>query len=117
MVVELVPKNEAIILKMMLKSRAHQNPSTENPGTILPISMIINPLITSRKNPNVTMVTGIVRNTSTGLRKVLMIASAIATMMAVAKFSTWTPFRKIQAVIKTAQVYKSKRTNTLMLQR
>jgi hypothetical protein len=117
MVVELVPKNEAMILNIILKSKAHQNPSTVNPGIILPISMIINPLITRRKNPSVTIVTGIVRNTSTGLMNVFIIASAIATMMAVAKFSTCTPRRNIQAVMSTAQVYKSKRNITLMLQR
>jgi hypothetical protein len=88
MVVELVPNIAAMILRITLKSNAHQKPSTTNPGTILPISMIISAFMTNKKNPNVTMVTGIVRKTRTGLMKVLRIAKAIATMMAVAKFST-----------------------------
>jgi hypothetical protein len=99
---------------MTLNSKAHQNPSTVNPGTILPISMIIRALITNKKNPSVTIVNGIVRKTSTGLMKVLIIASAMATMIAVAKFSTCTPRLNIQAVINTAQVYKSKRRMILM---
>jgi hypothetical protein len=88
MVVELVPNKEDIKLRMMLKSKAHQKPSTTNPGTILPMSMMIKALITNRNRPRVTMVTGIVRNIRTGRRNVLIMARAMATMTAVAKFST-----------------------------
>jgi hypothetical protein len=114
MVVELVPNKAAIMLSITLKSNAHQNPSTTNPGTILPISIMIRALITRRKNPSVTMVTGIVRKTSTGRINVLRIAKAIATMSAVIKFSTCTPRLRSQEVIRTAQVYKSKRKITFM---
>jgi hypothetical protein len=92
-----------MILRIILKSNAHQKPSTTNPGTILPISMMINALMTSKKSPSVMIVTGMVRKISTGLIKVLRIAKAIATMIAVAKFSIFTPGRS-QEVINTAQV-------------
>jgi hypothetical protein len=88
MVVELVPNIEAIMLRMILKSNAHQKPSTTKPGTILPINRIIRALITSRKNPRVMIVKGIVRNIRMGLIKVLMMARAIAIIRAVTKFST-----------------------------
>ena len=104
MVVELVPKIDAMMLSMTLKSNAHQKPSTAKPGTNQAMSRMIRAFMTSRNNPKLKIVTGIVRKTSKGLRKVFRIASAMATIMAVVNFSMVTP-GNIQAVSSTAPVY------------
>ena len=59
-------KKLSIAIKMLTKN-AVQNPDTLKPGTIEDTNSIINALITSRKNPNVRIVNGMVSNITTGL--------------------------------------------------
>jgi hypothetical protein len=68
------------------------------------MSKIIKALITSRNNPNVKMVTGMVRKIKSGLKKVFNMARAMAIIKAVVNFSTRTPGNS-QAVSNTAPVY------------
>lgn len=55
----------------MLAKKAVQNPDTLNPGTTDDTRSIISALITSKKNPNVTSVSGMVSNMTTGLMTAL----------------------------------------------
>ena len=50
--------------------------------------------MTSKKRPNVTIVTGIVRKTKIGFKNVFKIANTIATIKAVVKLSTEIPGKK-----------------------
>ena len=77
--------------KMMLKNMAVKNPSTANPPTIFVHSRIINALITNKKSPKVTMVTGSVSNTKIGFTKMLSKPNTNATMTDVVKLATDTP--------------------------
>jgi hypothetical protein len=72
----------------ILKSIAHQNPSTVKPGTILLVRRMISALITKRNKPNVTIVTGRVRRIRSGLSKIFKTPSTKAIINAVPKLST-----------------------------
>jgi len=50
----------------MLAKNAVQNPDTLKPGTVEDTSSIMRALITSKKNPKVTIVNGMVSNMTTG---------------------------------------------------
>ena len=78
----------------MLKSRAVQNPLTPNPSINLSASKMIHALITSKNNPNVTIVMGMVRITKMGFKMAFNNAKTTATMMAAVKPLTATPGKK-----------------------
>ena len=82
------PKTEFIIERRTLNTSAHQKLSTEKPGISQSAKSTSKVFITSKNNPNVTMVIGIVRITSTGFTKTLRIANTAATTMAIRKPST-----------------------------
>jgi hypothetical protein len=85
----------------ILKKNAHQNPSTVNPGTILPAMRISKALITNKNKPNVISVIGNVRRMMSGLTKRFKIPKTSATKSAVQKLSTCTPGRIYAAIIIT----------------
>lgn len=72
--------------KTILKRRAHQNPSTLNPGTRFAAKRIINALITNVNKPKVKMLIGSVRIRRIGFKTALIIPSTTATTSAVTKF-------------------------------
>ena len=61
------PMNKLRSVTKMLAKNAVQNPEILNPGTSDDTRSIISALITSRKNPNVMSVNGIVKMITTGL--------------------------------------------------
>ena len=81
----------------MLKIMAHQKPSTTNPLTHEPAIRMMKALITSRKNPKVRMVNGIVRMTISGFRKRFKKLITRATSKAVQKELTWMPGNRYPA--------------------
>ncbi len=87
---------------MMLKSRAHQNPSTLKPSMSSDMIMMIRAFITKVKSQTVTRFIGSVSNRSTGRIKVLMSARRIATPNAGINPDNVTP-GKIYAVMITAR--------------
>ena len=87
--------------KMRLKSIAHINPLTRNPGTIALTKRITIPLITNVNNPRVKILIGRVKIISIGLIIALIMPKTTATTIAVKKLSTFTP-GKIYAEITTA---------------
>ncbi len=64
----------------MLAKKAVQNPDILKPGTADATSSIIKALITSRKNPKVKIVSGMVRKMTTGLMTALASPSKSADM-------------------------------------
>ncbi len=80
--------------RIMLKNSAVQNESTSKPPTILEQRIMINALMTNKNNPNVTMVTGNVKNTKIGFIKVLSNPRTTATMIEVIKLETLMPDMK-----------------------
>ena len=56
-----------IKLRIKAKARAHQNPSTVNPGVNSATSKTTTALITNRKSPKVSRLIGRVRRTRIGL--------------------------------------------------
>ncbi|PIB34524.1 hypothetical protein BFP72_03410 [Reichenbachiella sp. 5M10] len=85
------PNIELINESIKLNKKDHQKPSTVNPGTSALTSMIMSVLMTSRKSPSVRIVTGMVKITKIGLKRMLTTASTPATTSAVQKPSTWAP--------------------------
>lgn len=77
-----------------LKSKAYQNPETANPSINLSPIRMITALIANKKSPRVIRVTGIVKKTRTGFKKVFNKANTTATINAVVKLSTEIPGRK-----------------------
>jgi len=75
----------------MLNPTAHQNPSTLNPPTKASAIKIIRALITRRKRPKVSTVTGSVKISKIGFTKILSNAKIAATTRAVKKSETSTP--------------------------
>ena len=82
------PNTELIIESKTLKIRAHQKPSSENPGTNQFADITNMVFITNRNSPNVTMVIGIVNMTSKGFINTLRTAKTPATTMAIKNPST-----------------------------
>lgn len=72
----------------MLNIRAHQNPSTVNPGTRLAARRITTAFITNANNPKVKIVIGRVRIRRMGFMNALMIPKTTATTKAVTKLVT-----------------------------
>ena len=68
-----------------LNNKAYQKPETPKPSISLSPIKMITALITKRNNPNVIIVTGIVKNTNTGFKNVFNKASTMATIRAVEK--------------------------------
>jgi len=88
-----MPSSPLIRETKMLKIMAVNKPDTENPFIkLLAINTII-PLITSRKRPSVTIVTGKVRIIRIGLTIELRSARMMATINAVYSDETTTPGR------------------------
>lgn len=77
-----------------LNNKAYQKPETPKPSISLSPIKMITALITKRNNPNVIIVTGIVKNTNTGFKNVFNKASTMATIRAVEKLSTAIPGKK-----------------------
>lgn len=75
----------------MLNNNAVQNESTWKPPTISEHKIIITALITNKKSPNVNIVTGKVKNISSGLIKVLSNANTTAINIDVVKLATVIP--------------------------
>ena len=76
----------------MLAKNAVQNPEILKPGTRDETKSIINALITSRKNPNVMNVNGIVSQITTGLIRALAMPSSTAEYVnddALENFKPW----------------------------
>ena len=87
-----------------LNNSAHQKPSTLKSVTISAANKIINALITSKKNPKVTTVMGMVSSIMMGLTTAFKNASTEATISAVIKLlSTISTPGKKYADIKTAR--------------
>lgn len=61
------PTNKLRSVTKMLAKKAVQNPEILNPGTMVDTRSIISALITSKKNPNVMSVNGIVKMITIGL--------------------------------------------------
>lgn len=87
-------RKELIIETRKLKIKAHQKPSTSKPGTIAAVAKMIITLMTNRKSPKVSRVTGSVNNISNGLRNVFNSARTMAAMIATIGESTCTPSSK-----------------------
>jgi len=93
-------KREVIIVSTKLNKSAVQKPETVKLGpTNFAVSKIIMALMTSRKNPKVTIVIGIVSKTRTGFTIEFINARTAATMMAVNTPSKWTPGRSSEETI------------------
>jgi len=71
-----------------LKSMAHKNPSTWNPGTSHSVITTIRALITKLKRPKVKRVSGRVKTKTRGFTKMLTTPKTSATTKAVKKLST-----------------------------
>ena len=78
----------------MLKINAVINPSTMNSFIKCAQIKMINALITSKNNPKVRIVTGIVRIINKGFKNVFSSPKTIATSSAVVKSATCTPGKK-----------------------
>jgi hypothetical protein len=74
-----------------LNRSAHQKPSISVPGIIESAIKMITALITSKNNPRVNMVKGIVRRMSRGFSVIFSNASRAARIKAYPKFSICTP--------------------------
>lgn len=85
----------------MLKIKAHQKPSSVNPGTNHAVNKTNIVFTTNRKSPNVTIVIGIVNITNTGFINTLRTAKIPATTIAIKNPSTCAPGKTV-AQIKTA---------------
>lgn len=75
----------------MLNISAQKNPSTLNPDINPSAIKIIIALITSKNNPRVRIVTGIVRIINNGFRVMFNKPKTIATISAETKLVTFTP--------------------------
>jgi hypothetical protein len=80
--------------RIILKNKAVQNESTTKPPTIFEHRIIIKALITNKNNPNVTRVTGNVKNTKMGLINVLSNPKTTAISIDVTKLETVIPDMK-----------------------
>lgn len=74
-----------------LKISAHQKPSTLNPGISLSASKMITALITNKKRPSVTRVTGMVSKTRMGFTIALSNPNTNENIIAVLKSAMLTP--------------------------
>lgn len=83
-----------MIDKTILNMRAHQNPSTLNPGTKLAAIRITAALITNVNNPKVRIVIGRVRIIRMGFMNALIIPKTTAATSAATKPVTCTPGNK-----------------------
>lgn len=97
-----------------LKRSALRKELTLKPSTSASHSNIIIAFITSRKSPSVKMVAGRVKNTSTGLTKILRSPSTSATISASIKPLTVTPGIKKDIII-TRMVVMSILSSVFML--
>ena len=91
---------------MMLNNNAVQNVLTSNPVTNSVHSKMISALMTSKKSPNVMMVTGNVNKINSGLTKMLSNPSTTATITDVIKLSTTTPGMKCAITMTSSDVIK-----------
>ncbi len=89
------------MVKTKLNTRAHKNPSTENPGTMFAASSIKSACITNVKSPKVRIVIGKVKIIKIGFKIALKIPMTSAAIRAAVKFVTCTPGKKYAAA-KTA---------------
>lgn len=75
----------------ILKSKAHPNPLTSKPSMNQSANKIINVFITIRNNPKLKITAGKANSMSNGFRKTFRNPRTTATIIAVRKFSTYTP--------------------------
>lgn len=80
---------------MTLKSKAYQKLATVNPFTNSLHSKMITALMTNKKSPKVTKVTGKVNKTRIGFTNRFSNPSTMATIIEVAKLSTAIPGKKL----------------------
>ena len=80
-----------LIDKVKLNKSAYQNPETAKPSISLSPKIIITALITKRNKPRVIIVTGMVKKTNIGFKKVFNRAKTTATIRAVVISSTTIP--------------------------
>lgn len=85
--------------KTTLNAKAHQNPSTTNPGTNRAASNTRNALITKVRSPKVRIFIGNVKKRRIGLRILLIIPKTTAVTSAVRKLSIRTPGRRYAVTI------------------
>ena len=97
----------------MLKNVAVQKPSTTNPPTILAHNIMINALITNKKSPILSSVTGNVSKTISGLMNTLSKESTKATSKEVVKLATDTPGNN-SAMSNTNKAVVNKRMRSCM---
>ena len=102
------------MLSKRLKMIAHPKLDIEKPENIPLIHQMRRPFITKMNNPNVTIVTGMVRKMRIGFRIALKIVSTTATGIALTKLSISAP-GKIRAVIhiETDKTIKRRRYDIL----
>lgn len=77
--------------KMILKSNAHQNPSTVKPDTREEVNNITTALTTKVNNPKVKMFIGSVNRSSNGFTIMLTMPKTSEATSAVEKFAICTP--------------------------
>lgn len=81
----------ATTVRTIEPTKAGRNPATTKPGVIAPASQMVIALITKRNSPKVTIVSGSVRRTKSGLTMALTSPNTIAAIAAAAKLVTMKP--------------------------
>jgi hypothetical protein len=89
-----------ITLKISAKAKAHQNPSTENPGVNSAATKTTTALMTNRKRPNVSRLMGRVNRTRMGLMVKLIRMMTTTKIIPERMLLIWTPV-KIKSAKKT----------------
>ena len=100
------PSKELTTETIKLNKSAENQPSTVKPFTRLAVHFTIRMFMTSRNNPSVTIVTGMVRMISIGFTNVFSKANTNATIIVVLISMISTP-GKIQAAINAATAVRS----------
>ena len=85
---------DVMIETIKLNSNAENQPSTLKPGTISADHLMMRILMTSKNNPNVKMVMGMVRIIKNGFTKLFNKPNTAATKMAVSVLSICTPDKR-----------------------
>jgi hypothetical protein len=86
-----------ITLKISAKAKAHQNPSTENPGVSSAASKTTTALITKRKRPKVSRLMGRVKSTKIGLTVKLIRMMITTKIIPERTLLIWTPVKRKSA--------------------
>ena len=100
---------------MILNNNAVKNEFTLNPPTMLSHNNIINALIINKNSPKVIKVIGKVNNTRIGFIKIFNNPRTTATIIAVVKLSTLTPFIKCEMISTKIDVIRILKSNFMFL--